>query len=195
MTDFQGFPKIARLNRDVIVTEKIDGTNAQVYISDKLYVDFNGITSPSAAPVAVVDCHGIWAGSRNRWLSVKDDNFGFAAWVNLNAEGLFGLGPGRHFGEWWGQGIQRGYGLSEKRFSLFNVTTPRPACVEAVPVLYEGSFDSFMGHRIDILDHLRLGSHAAHGFLHPEGIVVYHTASGVSFKQTLEHDDVPKGPR
>ena len=30
------------------------------------------------------------------------------------------LVPGRHFGEWWGSGIQRGYGLDEKTFSLFN---------------------------------------------------------------------------
>ena len=32
--DFAGFPKIARLNRQVIVTEKIDGTNAQIRITE-----------------------------------------------------------------------------------------------------------------------------------------------------------------
>ena len=31
---FQDFPKMARLSRDIIVTEKIDGTNAQVYIGE-----------------------------------------------------------------------------------------------------------------------------------------------------------------
>lgn len=29
---FEAFPKISRLRRNVIVTEKIDGTNAQVFI-------------------------------------------------------------------------------------------------------------------------------------------------------------------
>ena len=32
--EFQNFPKMARLTRDVIVTEKIDGTNAQVFIAE-----------------------------------------------------------------------------------------------------------------------------------------------------------------
>ena len=32
--EFQDFPKMARLARDVIVTEKIDGTNAQVCIGE-----------------------------------------------------------------------------------------------------------------------------------------------------------------
>lgn len=35
---------------------------------------------------------------------------------------LLKLGKGYHYGEWWGKGIQRGYGLEEKRFSLFNVS-------------------------------------------------------------------------
>lgn len=32
MLDFEGFPKMARLSREVVITEKIDGTNAQVLI-------------------------------------------------------------------------------------------------------------------------------------------------------------------
>lgn len=31
---FQPFPKIARWSREVIITEKIDGTNASVIVSD-----------------------------------------------------------------------------------------------------------------------------------------------------------------
>lgn len=34
MTEFQEFPKIVRYSRDVIVTEKIDGTNACLFIGD-----------------------------------------------------------------------------------------------------------------------------------------------------------------
>jgi hypothetical protein len=34
MIEFQEFPKIFRLSREMIVTEKLDGTNAQVYVTD-----------------------------------------------------------------------------------------------------------------------------------------------------------------
>lgn len=37
------------------------------------------------------------------------------------------------------------------------------------------------------------GSFAAPGFMRPEGIIVYHSASGHVFKVLLEDDDRPKG--
>jgi len=178
MTDFEGFPKIARLSREVIVTEKIDGTNAQVFVADDGTVR---------------------AGSRNRWIEPGDDGFGFAAWVKAHADELRELGPGRHFGEWWGSGIQRRYGLTggDKRLSLFNVsrwgdTDARPTCCSVVPVLYQGPFDTAA---IDAaLEDLRInGSRAAPGFMRPEGIIVFHTAGNVGFKKTLDKDEMPKG--
>lgn len=174
MTEFAEFPKIARFSREIIITEKIDGTNAQVWISD--------------------DGTEIRAGSRNRWLSYSEDNFGFAKWVLDHRDELLTLGPGRHFGEWWGSGIQRRYGLSEKRFSLFNVSRwadERPACCHVVPVLYRGEFDS---KAVDeCVEGLRqYGSNAAPGFMNPEGVVVFHTAANIGFKRTLEKDEQPK---
>ena len=98
------------------------------------------------------------------------------------------------------QGIQRKYGLREKVFSLFNVrrwgddprvldplSTPRPLCCSAVPVLYVGPFET---PEIDeVLKQLSLtGSQAAPGFMNPEGIVVFHTAASVLFKKTLGGD-------
>lgn len=198
--DFQDFPKMARLSRDMIVTEKIDGTNAQVFIGD------DGT---------------VLAGSRTRWITPADDNFGFAAWVEAHRDELLTLGPGRHFGEWWGAGIQRRYGQERKRFSLFNCTRwaahdqdvqpmpssdPRaepkmqqrpPACCDVVPELLRGPF------RTDAIDHCinllrERGSYAAPGFMKPEGVVVFHMAGNVGFKKTLEKDEVPKalaGPR
>lgn len=172
------FPKVPRLNREVIVTEKIDGTNAQVFIAE------DGVT--------------MLAGSRTRWITPEADNFGFAAWVRDNRDELLKLGPGRHFGEWWGSGIQRGYDLpkGEKRFSLFNVSrwgdpSERPVCCHVVPLLYQGPFRT---DRItDILDELReKGSSAARGFMKPEGIIVFHTAANAGFKVTLEKDEEPK---
>jgi len=170
---FEEFPKIARLSREIVVTEKIDGTNAQVA------VDHDGT---------------VRAGSRNRWISPENDNFGFARWVKEN-EALLRetLGVGRHYGEWFGAGIQRGYGLKEKRFALFNVS--RWADVKpplySVPILYRGPFST------DAIDDelaclAELGSEAASGFKPAEGVVIYHVAGNVYFKKTLVGDDSPK---
>lgn len=128
MSEFIEFRKIPRLNRDIVITEKIDGTNAQVLIADASGFT-PGVAAPDAPLMIVVrgdERLGVWAGSRNRWLSTgtkgNADNFGFAAWVAANAVALVDLfGPGRVFGEWWGAGIQRRYGLAGKAFSPFNV--------------------------------------------------------------------------
>lgn len=174
---FEEFQKIPRLKRNCVITEKIDGTNAQIHITDE---------------------GEMLVGSRTRYITVKDDNYGFAKWAEANKEELLKLGPGRHYGEWWGSGCQRGYGLSngEKRFSLFNVGrwTPEelPACVGLVPKLYEGPFDSDTVDRL-VEDLRRYGSKAAPGFMKPEGIIVYHAAARSLFKVTLEKDEAPKG--
>lgn len=175
--EFEPFQKIPRLRRGCCVTEKIDGTNAQIYISED---------------------DQIFAGSRNRWLSVEKDNFGFCRWVEENREELCKLGPGRHYGEWWGSGIGRGYGLTkdEKRFSLFNSArwsdNKQPSCCHVVPVLYTGPFDT---NAIDVvMDHLRTyGSVAASGFMDPEGIVIYHAQARMLFKKTIKMDEQGKG--
>ena len=108
------------------------------------------------------------------------------------------LGPGRHFGEWWGQGIQRKYGLTEKRFSLFNVNryadvdlTDLPN-VGLVPTLYAGPFTT--DKVATVVETLRgRGSVAAPGFPRPEGVIVFHVAAQTVFKVTCEGDDAPKG--
>jgi len=172
---FQAFPSIPRLFRACVVTEKIDGTNGIVHVAD------DGLT--------------VTAGSRSRWITPEDDNFGFARWVAEHAEELRLLGPGFHFGEWWGQGIQRRYGLNEKRFSLFNVgrwgeggkdADKKPACCHVVPVLWRGQFP---GPLDNIAENLAgEGSKAAPGFMQPEGLVVYHEAGHCLFKFTLGDD-------
>jgi hypothetical protein len=173
--DFVEFPKIARFNRDIIVTEKIDGTNAQIYIDDL--------------------GENVYAGSRTRWIQPGDDNFGFAKWVQENRTELLKLGPGSHFGEWWGSGIQRSYGLKEKRFSLFNVkrwADDRPSCCGVVPILWEGLLAEFDAWKV--LKQLEDGgSIVVPGFMKPEGIVVFHVASGALFKMTLDKNDQAKG--
>ncbi len=175
---FEEFRKIPRLSRECIVTEKIDGTNGQIYIED--------------------DGLGLYVGSKSRWLSAKEDNHGFYAWAMKNLDELLKLGPGRHYGEFWGSGIQRGYGLqkNDKRFSLFNTsrwnTDNVPACCGVVPVLFTGLFDtSIIEATLMLLK--ASGSRAAPGFMNPEGVVIFHTALNGYFKKTIEKDDEWKG--
>lgn len=188
--EFQEFPKMARLTRDCLITEKIDGTNAQILITED---------------------GGFYTGSRTRWITPSDDNHGFSRWAHEHKDCLMGLGVGRHFGEWWGSGVQRGYGLQkgEKRFGLFNVSrwvqnwkdglrAPlgegqgyAPECCHVVPLLYRGTFS------VEAADHYlktlkEEGSRAAPGFMKPEGIVVFHIAAQMGFKKTIEKDEVPK---
>jgi hypothetical protein len=190
--EFQEFPKMARWSRDVIVTEKIDGTNAAVVIQSAA---FSGDDSPHR--IAQVDGFNVWAQSRTRFITPADDNYGFAAWVAAHADELVaGLGEGRHFGEWWGRGIQRNYSLTERRFSLFNVArwgddATRPACCSVVPTLYEGSNVPGLAEKY-IRQLEREGSVAAPGFMKPEGIVLFHVAANVGFKKTIEKDEMPK---
>ena len=188
MIPFVGFPKIARFSRECIVTEKIDGTNAQVWIP----TDEERAALPEkwqALPFIV--------GSRTRWMYPPDDNHGFSAWAYAKRDSLVDLGPGHHFGEWWGQGIQRNYGLKEKRFSLFNVSrwagADRPVCCSVVPTIWQGSFEELHDYNF-FMDILRdSGSLAAPGFMRPEGIVIFHVQGNMMFKKTLEKDSVPKG--
>lgn len=190
MKDFLEFPKIPRLSRDMVITEKIDGTNAQILITES---------------------GEVFAGSRNRWLTPQNDNFGFAQWVDDNKQEVLKLGIGRHFGEWWGSGIQRGYGLKngEKRLSLFNVgrwclfgDEPKPygigriqdvlpRCIGLVPILYEGIFDTNKVN--EALSDLNVnGSRCVNGFMNPEGVIVYHTAANQYFKKTIHKDEEHK---
>ncbi len=189
--DFVPFPKLPRLARKCVISEKIDGSNAQVYI---VHRDDGASMPNSQEPVVTLGDYHVYAGSRTRYVLPEADNFGFAAWVHDNAECLLELGPGRHFGEWWGKGIQRNYGIDEKRFSLFNAErwqSARPACVSCVPVLYRGPFSTEVVDKT--LEELRVhGSYAA-PFAKPEGIVVFHAASNSMFKKTLDRDDEPKG--
>ena len=179
-TMFTPMPKIPRFNREVIITEKIDGTNAAVL------VHHDGL---------------VQACSKN--LILEDhlpDNHGFRAWVREHADELRELGPGLHRGEWWGVGIGKRYPGLPKRFSLFNVSRwgnqihgakPPPACVGVVPVLGVCEFMN-TPRVLGIVHTLRgLGSTAAPGHK-AEGVVIYHTASGALFKVTCEKDDEHK---
>ncbi|HKT22837.1 MAG TPA: RNA ligase family protein [Nitrososphaerales archaeon] len=173
MSEFKEFAKIARYSRPIVVTEKIDGTNGLVHVAE------DGTVT---------------AGSRSTWITPEKDNHGFARWVKEHETELRTLGEGYHYGEWWGLGINRGYGMKEKHWSLFNVSRwkdTRPACCDVVPVLYEG----MMSENQILLALERLedqGSVAAPGFKPAEGVVIYHVQGNLYFKKTILHDEIPK---
>lgn len=191
-TPFVPAPKTPRLSRECLISEKIDGTRSTIFIDD---------------------AGELFCGSRNRWITPENDNYGFAKWCEERKEELLKLGPGRHDGEFWGAGIQRRYNMPGKRFSLFNAqrwTSAAPtvladewrntlpgvvdtdgnscACASVVPILYRGPFSTGMAEAI--LAHLAaFGSVAAPGFKTPEGIIIHHVAARISFKKTLDGDE------
>jgi hypothetical protein len=151
-------------------------------------------------------------------LTAQEDNKGFYAWVMERKEELRLLGPGLHRGEFWGAKIGRKYGGMERRFSLFNVSRwmsqndfndpnsfydylfkrtivreKAPTCCHVVPVL--GVLPTLDLAEINgILERLRVnGSVACPGWMKPEGVVMFHTASSMLLKATCEDDDKPKG--
>lgn len=175
MTEFKPFQKIVRISREMVITEKIDGTNASVFIGE----DGEFMTA-----------------SRTQWITPEKDNYGFSRWAHERKDELMKLGKGRHFGEWWGQGIQRKYDMKEKVWSLFNVSkwsddSIRPLCCRVVPVLYRGMFNTVVVE--SVLDELKTkGSVVSPGFMKPEGVVIYHLQGNILFKKTIEKDDLPK---
>jgi RNA ligase-like protein len=222
---------MARLSRECVITEKIDGTNAQIFILSSIDYEIlakeaHALGKPIPTPAEFVGDFVLIAGSRTRWIRPKNpgekgdpDNYGFAAWVRANADELVKLGPGKHFGEWYGAGINSAYGLvnGDRRFALFNTSrwfrsspdenlpgvsrydessdmgalVAGPACCYVVPVLYRGAFTTAaIELTLNILE--TFGSKAVPGFMKPEGIVVYHIASGTLFKKTIENDAAPK---
>lgn len=168
------FPKIPRLSRDMIITEKIDGSNSSITINENEFI----------------------IAARETIITPDSDNYGFASWCHQNKEELMKLGQGTHYGEWWGYNIGRGYGIEDRRFSLFNVrrwdSNPScPKCCLVVPVLYQGPFSTETANKfIDVLK--EKGSYAQPGYMNPEGIIVWHIEGNIGFKKTVHRDNKRK---
>lgn len=196
MLSFEPFPKIGRLNAAMTVTEKIDGTNGQLQF-DSLGNMLVGSRKRQIFPEGT-----FFAPESNEdpgaLKPVKGtDNFGFAQWAYRHQYKLFDfLGEGRHYGEWAGNGIQRGYGMTEKRFFLFNAARFGPGRQEvpqdllnigldSVPVLYEGEHDQLK------LDEIMYNLYTTGSYLNewkPEGIIVYMHGVKELYKRTFEHE-------
>ena len=169
--DFVSFKKIPNIRElSMTVTQKLHGSNAQILIEgDEVKV-----------------------GSRNRWIDIGDDNFGFANFVLSNKQDFIErLGDGRHYGEWCGPGINSGEGLTEKRLLLFNFRRwagkPLPLQVGIVPLIYHGEVSLLKIN--EIMDELkRSGSYLSPGFMLPEGIVI--EIGNNLYKKTFDSEEV-----
>lgn len=202
--EFQAWPKTPRLFRDIVITEKVDGTNSAIIIEkvDDPLANFDGV-------IAHVKVGGAWydigAQSRNRLIlpGKTTDNHGFAQFVYENAEKLVELlGEGRHYGEWWGKGIQGRYNAQFKGFALFNTekhdglytwfrdTSIGDVLVEAMPVLHKGPYSERMIR--EVLTELNTNGSVISPFDPAEGIVVFHTQSRKVYKVTLDNNDKGK---
>jgi hypothetical protein len=214
--DYKPWPDVANFNDEVTVTEMIDGAGAFAIHIERLKFD-KATGELAIRPGDVIDFnHGdmnfvrLTAQSRTRLITPRDDNHGFAKWVQENASGLAAtLGEGIHYGEWWGYKINRGYGLAkgDKRFSLYNTERwshldgSQVAGLWCVPVLDKGSLFTETNEDTGVLDmytpvHFAVedlragGSVAAPGYDRPEGVVVFHTSGRVMFKYLLEQPEV-----
>lgn len=186
LPEFAKWPSIQRLSSETCyITEKIDGTNGVIYVSE------TGV---------------VISGSRERWLSNEDgtpcdknaDNFGFSRWVYDRRDALVRLGPGYHYGEFHGLGIQRGYGLKNKRWASFaywrtdghDSNIHEDVC--CVPILYQG--EPTVSVIDDTVSKLRQsGSVLYPGFMKPEGVVItFKEMRACKFKRLCENDKVRK---
>lgn len=178
--EFKDFGKIERFRTmECVIAEKADGSNVQIYVPD----------DPEEP---------LFVGSRNRWIypGKHSDMCGFAEFVQDNQAAFRRLGVGRHYGEWWGRGIQRNYGQEGRHLSLFSVDRfpsglpdGLPSNVSLIPVLYRGETAS---QKIkEIVEGLyRDGSVLVPGWAKPEGVVL--TIGGKRYKIT-DNGDKHKG--
>lgn len=187
--NYNSFPSIERLeNIYCIISEKIDGTNGLIEINET----------------------NVRFGSRNRYISFSDDNAGFAnffkdyearfkdAAKDITTDESY---PLRIYGEWFGRGIQRGYGLKDKFFMPFSFFYGEKLIEYQVPnviapnIMYTGKFS--MEVVSACMQQLKLnGSGIVKGYKQPEGIVIFFPKYNFRLKETFDgakwKDALPK---
>lgn len=192
---FEPFPKLTRFSHDWTISEKIDGSNAQILIASYA----NRPEGDYSTPMASIDGLDVWVGSRNRFVTPgkTTDHHGLAGFVAENAAEIVNvLGEGRHFGEWAGGGIQKRYPGVPKQFVLFNASRWKgvelPQGFSVVPVFAQGYIDNVGERASEIMAELeKNGSTFAPG-CKAEGIVLYHGPSRTAFKKTFDYDEQGK---
>ncbi len=197
LPEFHKYFKIPRIeNETFTISEKIDGSNGLIYVHHARFDDVK----------KGVDRSYILAGSRSKWLiddgSKTWDNHGFGSWVEENEEDLYSLDEGYHYGEWYGKGINRGYGLLDKRFMLFNygryaeklrladsgLLFNMPTKVQVETVFHHNvKFEQLFQIIAEVRYHLTHdGSKHVQGYIKPEGLIVRSELSGKLWKVIID---------
>lgn len=221
---FKSWGSTPRFHKGLHITEKINGTNAGVSVQGFSYGHHVRNEIPSDAILVVDDENNVEylvrAQSRKRIITPDNDNFGFAGWVWENAEGLANLlGFGYHYGEWYGEGIQKNpLAVKGRKWALFNtwhwgrkenLERLKAADIPGltiVPVLHDEQRDGPADYMTipQILGDLHNGSYAdgyetlpnAHKMdFHvegPEGIIVWQRETQQRYKILLREDDKHK---
>ena len=199
---YPSFSSIERLeNIYCVISEKIDGTNGLIEIQNKA----NNSNTGSMI---------VKFGSRNRYISFSDDNAGFANFFRHYEKKFKNMAkeiiassynedsqtdeiptenyPLRIYGEWFGKGIQRGYGLDDKYFMPFSSFYAEHMIKAGIPnimmpnIMYTGKFS------LEVVDNCMncLTSGSFHNLItnydNPEGIVIYFPKYNFRLKQTFE---------
>ncbi|KAB8035887.1 hypothetical protein GCL60_16790 [Silvanigrella paludirubra] len=174
--DFKKFNKINALYKaKMTITQKLHGTNALIYIY------FDGMTGNL----------DLICGSRTRWITPQDDNYGFAKFIHENKEEFIDkLGEGYHYGEWVGFGINSGEGLDNRNLILFDWqkfhNKPLPERTNTIPVLYHGEINfNIINEKMEYLKNN--GSELVKGFMNVEGIVI--DINGVKYKKVFNPEE------
>ena len=210
MSNYASFPSIERLeNIYCVISEKVDGTNSLIEINEVF---------PVGEPKEIQ----VRFGSRNRYITFNNDNAGFANFfrhyearfkdvaadiilkeLEVSGETLTECQeqyPLRIYGEWFGSGIQRGYGLKDKFFMPFSTFYAEKLIEYQVPniikpnIMYTGKFSQEIA---DIcMQTLTNGSLVIPEFKRPEGIVIHFPKYNLRLKQTFEgskwEQNIPK---
>jgi hypothetical protein len=202
MPKLKRFGVTPELFGDVTLCEQIDGHAIGIHI-EALKANPDGEVGVKPGDVLFYGAGGnanfyrVWVQNRQRIVTPdQHDVHGVASWARAHAAQLAEtLGPGIHFGEWWGYKICRGYGLGpgDRRFSLYN--TARWGFIDGTqvpslytqPVLWEGNFlEGWATIRNEMDGLLNHGSVASPGYRHPAGVVLYHHSADVMMQHTFK---------
>jgi len=230
---FKSWGSTPRFHKGLHITEKIDGTNAGISVvgvgHEEMSWDYSGTVPDDAiyVPHRTQDDSDpgfgylVRAQSRKRIITPGNDNFGFAKWVWDNAEGLANLlGFGYHYGEWYGEGIQKNpLAVAGRRWALFNTwhwgrkeNLERLRMVDIpgltlVPVLHDEQRDGPADYFTipGVIEGLKVGGSRADGYMTlpnahkmdfhvegPEGIIVWQRETSQRYKILLQEDDKHK---
>ena len=201
MSNYASFPSIERLeNIYCVISEKVDGTNGLIEINEVF---------PVGEPKEIQ----IRFGSRNRYITFNNDNADFANFfrhyearfkdvaadiilkeLEVSGETLTECQeqyPLRIYGEWFGSGIQRGYGLKDKFFMPFSTFYAEKLIEYQVPnivkpnIMYTGKFNKLTADMC--MNTLAIhGSGIIKDYKRPEGIVIHFPKYNFRLKQTFE---------